>query len=100
MTTTTPPDRILIEAARRLGWGDLWSLGELRAQYAGDWQLKAMADTLTELDALGGIKWPVDRVEAAAQAAYSRWIQNLDSEDPIDSCREAIRLYNDEEWQP
>lgn len=77
--TDTPPDEVLIEAARRLGWLDNPSIEYLREVYSlsvmfvGGTAFRALCDTLVEL----GWKPPVDRKmlcarEAAMDAACGR----------------------------
>lgn len=102
MTTTEhnpePPDRILIEAARREGLPK-YPTFRLQILYMDNASFRAHCDTLTELDALGGINWPVDRAEAAAREAWMHFM-NDGAMGTLDVCREAARLALDEEWQP
>ena len=66
MTNTTPPDWVLIEAAKRCGWGDC-KPDIIRLQYP-DKAFLALCDMILKHE-----QPPVDRKLLCAREAYRQW---------------------------
>ena len=69
MTTETPPDWVLIEAAKRIGW-DAYTIQALRRTYCDGGAFRALCDMIAKYE-----KKPVDRkllcAREASALAYS-----------------------------
>jgi hypothetical protein len=84
----TPPDWVLIEAAKRSGWGD--DVDTLRSYYANYDAFSALCDMIERHE-----RPPVDRKllcarEAASEHGYDEW------DEAVDACRRAIELWEEE----
>jgi hypothetical protein len=66
MTTETPRDEVLIEAAKRCGWSEY--VRALRLNYASDDAFRALCDMIQKHE-----KPPVDRKVLCAQEALREW---------------------------
>ena len=83
--TDTPEDWVLIEAAKRCHWDDVYTLDTLQRFYANDLVYRALCDMIAKHE-----QPPVDRKLLCAREASKR---GLFGESPVDPCLRAIELY-------
>jgi hypothetical protein len=86
MTTETPRDEVLIEAAKRCGWSEY--VRALRLNYASDDAFRALCDMIAKHE-----KPPVDRKLLCADQAIAEWVQTTD-----DTGQEFIAIRAIELW--
>jgi hypothetical protein len=87
MTTETPRDEVLIEAAKRCGWSEY--VRALRLNYASDDAFRALCDMIAKYE-----KKPVDRKLLCAEQAIADWVQTTD-----DTGQEFIAIRAIELWE-
>jgi len=93
--TDTPEDWVLIEAAKRCGWG-LKSIEQLRGIFASSVTFRALCDMIAKHE-----QKPVDRKLLCAQAAVTGALIELDAsrfpkkECMWDCCVRAITLWEE-----
>jgi hypothetical protein len=87
MTTETPPDWVLIEAAKRSGWDD-YTTQVLREAYDDGFGYRALCDMIEKHE-----KSPVDRKLLCADQAIADWVQTTD-----DTGQEFIAIRAIELW--
>jgi hypothetical protein len=88
MTTETPPDEVLLEAAKR---GNMlhWGLEQLRTIYKTGCIFTALCDMIAKHE-----KPPVDRKLLCAEQAIADWVQTTD-----DTGQEFIAIRAIELWE-
>jgi len=67
MNTETPPDWVLLEAAKRSGW-DAYTTQVLRETYCDGGSFRALCDMIAKHE-----KPPVDRKLLCAREAWDQW---------------------------
>ena len=82
----TPPDWVLIEAAKRSGWGD--AVDTLRTYYAHHDVFSALCDMIERYE-----QPPVDRKLLCAREARNTVYDNVYS--VVDTCIRAIELWEE-----
>jgi hypothetical protein len=87
MTTPTPPDWILLEAAELSGW-DVWPIAKLRYFYDDGGTYRALCDMIQKHK-----KPPVDRKRLCAQEAMKSWVGGGAGPETI--CIRAIELWEE-----
>jgi hypothetical protein len=87
MTTETPPDWVLLEAAKRC---DMFTkhIDALRYRHTGDSCFRALCDMIQKYE-----KQPVDRKALCAEQAIADWVQTTD-----DTGQEFIAIRAIELW--
>ena len=87
MTTETPPDWVLLEAAKRC---DMFTkhIDALRYRHTGDSCFRALCDMIAKYE-----KKPVDRKRLCAEQAIADWVQTTD-----DTGQEFIAIRAIELW--
>ena len=88
MTTETPPDWVLLEAAKRC---DMFTkhIDALRYRHTGDSCFRALCDMIAKYE-----KKPVDRKVLCAEQAIADWVQTTD-----DTGQEFIAIRAIELWE-
>jgi hypothetical protein len=95
MTTETPPDWILFEAAKRSGWDD-YTTQVLREVYDDGFGFRALCDMIEKYE-----KPPADRKVLCARKAMAGWAIELDPSgfpkeaDMRAACVRAIELWEE-----
>ncbi len=90
--TDTPPDWVLIEAAKRAGWSDLYTLDTLQRFYPDRFSpaFVALCDMIAKHE-----QKPVDRKVLCAREADRLW-QTSDEDFTIEeACLRAIELWEE-----
>jgi len=88
--TDTPEDWVLIEAAKRCGWADTYTLDTLQRFYGNDLPYRALCDMIAKHE-----QKPVDRKLLCAQEADRLW-QTSDEDFTIEeACLRAIELWEE-----
>jgi hypothetical protein len=88
MTAETPPDWVLLEAAKRCGWSEY--VRALRLNYASDDAFRALCDMIAKHE-----KKPVDRKVLCAREALKEWeAMGYEGEECMIGVR-AIELYEE-----
>jgi hypothetical protein len=87
MTTKTPPDEVLLEAAKRSGWDT--QIEGLRRLYSKDSPFRALCDMIAKHE-----KQPVDRKLLCAREAWDQWL-NIDYDGEEWIGLRAIQLYEE-----
>jgi hypothetical protein len=85
--TDTPEDWVLIEAAKRCGWG-LKSVPQLRGYLASSASFRALCDMIAKHE-----QKPVDRKLLCAREAVAVWERSDEDIGVEDACLHAIELY-------
>jgi hypothetical protein len=92
--TDTPPDWVLIEAAKRCGWANTLTINYLQRSYVDTMFYRALCDMIAKHE-----QPPVDRKLLCAQAAVTGALIELDAsrfpkkEYMWDCCVRAIELW-------
>ncbi len=73
MTTETPPDWVLLEAAKQSGWDSDTEIEGLRRLYRNVSTFRALCDLIVKHE-----KSPVDRKLLCAQEAWDQWLNMED----------------------
>jgi hypothetical protein len=87
MTTETPPDWVLLEAAKRSGWNKL-SVADLSSRYQDGFSYRALCDMIAKHE-----KPPVDRKLLCAREAMKSWVGGGAGPETI--CIRAIELWEE-----
>jgi hypothetical protein len=89
MTTPTPPDWVLLEAAKRC---DMFTkhIDALRYRHTGDSCFRALCDMIAKHE-----KKPVDRKALCAEQAIADWVQTTDDTGQEFIAIRAIELYEE-----
>jgi hypothetical protein len=90
MTTETPPDWVLLEAAKLCGYTEIWCSANFihRHFYLNDKAFRALCDMIEKYE-----KPPVDRKVLCAEQAIADWVQTTD-----DTGQEFIAIRAIELW--
>jgi hypothetical protein len=88
MTTETPPDWVLLEAAKRSGW-DAYTTQVLRETYCDGGSFRALCHMIAKHE-----KPPVDRKLLCAREAWDQWL-NIDYDGEEWIGLRAIQLYEE-----
>jgi len=87
--TDTPPDWVLLEAAKRCGWKELYPISVLQNFYGDNRLYSALCDMILKHE-----EPPVDRKLLCARKAVSEWDDSL-LLPPIDVAIRAIKLWEE-----
>lgn len=88
MTEAAIPDWVLLEAAKRCGWGEPISLAYLWNLYESNQMFRALCDMILKHE-----QQPVDRKLLCAREANMLWERSDEDVGVEDACLHAIELY-------
>ena len=83
--TNTPEDWVLLEAAKRCGWSDLYTLDTLQRRYANDLVYRSLSNMIAKHE-----QKPVDRKRLCAEQAMR---EQRPDDWPETACVRAIELW-------
>jgi hypothetical protein len=90
MTTETPPDWVLLEAAKQSGWDSDTEIEGLRRLYRNVSTFRALCDMIQKYE-----KPPVDRKVLCAEQAIADWVQTTDDTGQEFIAARAIELWEE-----